>query len=140
MKHVKSTDRVPAAVRTDRALDRMEQGQPESDRVKRALAAGKNIFTPTLLSVEANVSRTLFGFDKCALKCQRMRLLRLGRKSVRAASLESKLAAANEELRKLKAKGGELMTVVASQAVRIMELEAKAEARDSSRFRNRSKS
>ena len=109
--------------RLDSAIDRLESGTPTNEKVRARLASGKDICTPSCLSLEAPASRTLFGHAGCPYPKQRARLLRLRApsvKAVRALGQVKELSAKCIELRQDVARRD---AIIASQTIRIIELE-----------------
>lgn len=125
--------------RIDKAIDRLAAGEPTHETVKQILALGRSILTFVCLALEAGTSRTQFGHKNCRYAKQRMRLLKLQKQS-RTANQVAKAArqsAGDKEEMRLRIR--ELETMVASQALRILELEEKYgdDGSEAARFRRK---
>lgn len=126
------------ASRIESALDRIEAGEPRHELLVALKAAGKRFDSFKCASLEGSFSRTLIGHKKCAHPASRMRLLKI-QKSNSAKGSSKARAERSAQTGIHQSRISELETLVASQALRILDLEEKLGGDDGSvsRFRRK---
>lgn len=109
------------------ALDRILRGAPRNDKLREKLKLGKDILNPSSVALEADVSRTLIGHEKCAYPRIRQKILEAKVDNKRPLAPDPSLAGLRSEIHQLKQALKIRDALIAEQTVEITRLRMRYE-------------